>query len=147
MVKTKSELQNELFQIEIKNEFPPNIDKIRDVLPLSGKEIFAWDGIIYNPGKGRITQPLMDHERQHFVQQNGNPEAWWDEYLIDPEFRFKQELEAHQAEYISYCRMEKSRNKRARYLFEIAARLASPMYGYPITQQKAMQYIKSNRRL
>jgi hypothetical protein len=143
----KPKKHNSLLDVKIKTEYPPNIEKIRDVLPLSGKEIFAWDGTIYNPGKGGISDALIEHERTHFKQQNGDPEAWWDQYLIDPEFRFAQELEAHQAEYRAYCKSERNRNKRARYLFEIAARLASPMYNCPISQTEAMKYIKSNRSL
>jgi hypothetical protein len=127
----------------IKKEFPPNIDQIREQFPLSGTEIFAWDGIIYSPGNGEITIPLIEHEKIHFKQQNGDPESWWEKYLVDPVFRMEQELEAHRAEYRAFCKLHKNRNRRSRYLFNIAMRLASPLYGNLLTHKDAMKKIKS----
>lgn len=130
--------------VKIEKKYPPNIDKIREHLVLGGNEIFAWDGIIYNPSGGFLTVPLIEHEKVHFKQQNGEPEKWWDRYLADPEFRLEQELQAHQTEYRVYCRQIRDRNKQAQYLFGISRRLASPMYGNILSQQEAMKRIRKS---
>lgn len=129
----------------VEADFPPNIEEIRNVFPLRGGEIFAWDGTIYNPGGGTLPQWLIDHELCHFAQQDGDPEIWWDRYLVDEKFRYEQELEAHQEEYSSYCRHNKDRNMRIKYLQLIARRLSSPMYGSVVTYREAMKNIKGGK--
>lgn len=122
---------------------PPNIGKIRQAgIPLSGREIFAWDGTIYNPSGGPVGAPLIAHERVHFKQQNGDPEAWWERYLDDVEFRLEQEIESHRAEYREFCKTVRQREKRVRFLSEIALRLSGPLYGGKITHREAMRRIK-----
>jgi len=128
--------------ITVVNKFPPNIDDIRAVLTLGGKEIFAWNGIIYNPGGGYLTEWLVAHEQVHFLQQAGDPESWWAKYLDDIDFRLEQEIEAHRVEYRTFCKHNRDRNKRARFLFEISHRLASPMYGSALPHAKALKEIK-----
>lgn len=128
--------------MRVVNDFPPNIEEVREQFPLTGNELFAWGDIIYNPGGGRIPQQLIDHEKVHQLQQGDDVEGWWEKYLIDIEFRFKQELEAHKEEYRSFCRVTKDRNKQARYLIVIARRLASPMYGKMIKPLEAVRRIK-----
>jgi hypothetical protein len=113
---------------DIRPDYPPNIKQIRKVFPLTGNEIFAWDGIIYHPMLTPLPQWLIEHEECHFAQQDGDPEGWWEHYLANPQFRYEQELEAHQVEYACYCRHNKDRNQRLRYLQLIERRLSSPMY-------------------
>lgn len=129
--------------LKVLKDYPPNIESIKEKLTLSGKEIFAWDGTIYNPSNGVLTTPLIEHEMVHFKQQNGKPEEWWNKYLSDIEFRVQQELEAHKMEYRSFCKENKDRNKQAKYLFEISRRLASPMYGNVMSIKEAMRKIKN----
>ena len=129
--------------VEVVIGYPPNIDAIRAQFPITGQEIFAWAGIIYNPSGNPLPTWLVDHEKVHFKQQDGNPEAWWDRYIIDEEFRLEQELEAHRVEYRSFCRQNKDRNSRARYLHQMANRLAAPMYGGIISRVEAVRRIKS----
>lgn len=127
---------------EIRHEFPPNIERIRAKFPLKGGEIFAWDGIIYHPMGNRLPPELIAHEECHFAQQDGDPEGWWERYLSDDdEWRFEQELEAHIVEYREYCRHNRDRNQRMRYLHMIARRLASPMYGNVVTSAQARRRI------
>lgn len=127
----------------VKVEDPPNIETLREVFPLTGREIFAWDGVIYNPSGSRLPQELIDHEMTHFRQQDGDAEGWWARYITDVAFRLEQELEAHQVEYKSFCKYNKDRNKQARYLQLIARRLASPMYGGVLSGREAARRIKS----
>ncbi len=93
-------------------EFPPNIDAIRAVLPLTGREIFAYGGIIYNPSGCRIGPELVAHEQVHFRQQGTRPKRWWKKFLAHTEFRMEQELEAHRAEYWAFCKINRDRNAR-----------------------------------
>lgn len=115
----------------ISHEFPPNIDTIRDHFPLTGNEIFAYDGVIYHPGSGHLTAPLIAHEQVHFRQQEevGGAAQWWDLYIKNPEFRFDQELEAHREELRVFCKLTRRRDAQWKYAAQLGYRLASPVYG------------------
>jgi len=115
--------------MDIVVDYPPNIDEIRKVFPLTGQEIFAWGNQIYNPSGSKLPQWLIAHETVHKAQQGKDPQAWWDRYLIDPPWRFEQELEAHRVEYAHYCAAGFNRNRRRAMLKALARRLSSPMYG------------------
>lgn len=130
---------------DIINGYPPIYSVAQATFQLTGREIFAWDGIIYNPGGGSVTEELIAHEEVHFKQQRavGGPEKWWALYFKSPEFRLEQEIEAHRVEYRVFCRKEKDRNRRAVYLNLIANRLASPMYGNLIKPAEAKRRIKA----
>lgn len=127
---------------EIIQDYPPNYDKIAATFELSGREIFAYAGKIYNPGKGRITPELIAHEEVHFRQQGRDPDGWWELYLKNPEFRYEMELDAHRAEYRAFCAIHGDRNARARFLQMLARRLSSPMYGKVVDFREAMRAIK-----
>ena len=105
---------------EIKSEWPPIIEKIRAVLPVTSRNIFAYDKVIYNPGSGHLAPWLIAHEKVHFRQQGWRPKRWWKKFLASPKFRLEQELEAHQAEYRCFCTEVRDRNHRARSLNMIA---------------------------
>ncbi len=89
---------------EIRAENPPNIATLRKAFGLTGNEIFAWDGVIYNPGGGGLTRALIEHEKVHFRQQRevGGPEVWWGRFIVDPAWRLEQELEATAVEFKVY---------------------------------------------
>lgn len=137
-------------KVRIKKGYPPNIDAIRKVFPLSGGEIFAWNlkeefgGIIFNPQGFDVPAWLVAHEKVHFRQQarHRSTEDWWAQYLVDTEWRLEQELEAHQVEYRSFCRSHLDRNVRTRFLRLLAQRLSAPMYGSIITAQDAIKRIR-----
>ena len=122
--------------------WPPNIEAIRKVLPVTKRNIFSWDGTIYSPGGGQLSPALIAHEEVHFEQQAGDPKSWWQKFLASPEFRLQQELPAHRTEYREFCRLNKDRNARAAYLNSLGRRLSHPMYGKIITAAAAMQEIK-----
>ena len=127
---------------EILTAWPPNIEAIQSVLPVSERNIFAYGGKIYNPGGCELTAELIAHERVHFRQQGRRPKKWWKRFLKEPEFRLEQELEAHRAEYFEFCRNHRDRNARQRYLLELGRRLSAPMYGGLITVREAMKEIQ-----
>ena len=129
--------------VTVVNEWPPNIEAIRAVLPVTERNIFAYDHKIYNPGGGILPLELLAHEKVHFEQQDETGvEAWWDRFLADPEFRLSQEIPAHKAEHAAFCRMHKDRNQMAQHLRALGQRLAAPMYGGIITVNEAMKAIR-----
>ena len=134
---------------EILKDWPPNIRAIRAVLPVSERNIFAWGGIIYNPGGGPLSSELIKHEEVHFAQQRAldrwwrsGVKAWWKRFLRDPEFRLDQEIPAHRAEYDEFCRKNRDRNKRSRYLSLLGSRLSAEMYGSLLSHAEAMKAIR-----
>ncbi len=104
-------------KVKFRRGFPPNIDEIRARFPLTGHEIFTYGNKVYSFTK--LSKSLVEHEKVHVRQQLAmGPEVWWQRYFDDEEFRFQQELEAHQAEW-----------RAGGDLNAIAERLASPLYG------------------
>ncbi len=123
--------------------YPPNIEEIRQVFPLKPGTIFAWGDTIFNPSGDKLPSWLIAHEQVHQRQQDGDPETWWARYLIDPKWRFEQELEAHRAEYNMFSlSVLGNRNKKRAFLKSLARRLSSPMYGNIRTYQQCRVLIK-----
>jgi hypothetical protein len=109
---------------------PPNIEEIKKVFDVENRPVlFAWNDRIYNPKGVHISEYLMAHEAVHLHRQYGAPRTWWDRYIRDPQFRLEEEIEAHRAEYNSYCEHHKDRNARAVFLHHLATRLSGPLYG------------------
>src|SRR3990167_5904365 len=93
------------------NDYPPNIEQIRAAFPLHKGIVFTYGDTIYNPDGGFIDQHLEAHEATHALQQALiGVDRWWDRYIRDPVFRFRQELEAYRAQYQDRKTVEKDRN-------------------------------------
>lgn len=115
------------------NEIPEIYSEIQKHFPAAKWE----DGLIITYGdtaycKFDLPEQKVIHESVHVEQQlkyEGGAAAWWDRYFIDPEFRFKQEVEAYTAEARYIKRHVKDRNKVARFVHEIAGAMSSAMYG------------------
>jgi len=130
-------------QAEVVVDWPPNINEIRAVLPVTEKNIFAYDNKIFNPGGGHVGLELHAHEMVHFKQQAAiGVEAWWASFLSDEHFRLAQEIPAHKAEYRTFCKYNRDRNDQARMLRTLGQRLSAPMYGGIITTNEAMKRIR-----
>lgn len=125
----------------IVHDWPPNIAKIRAVLPVTECNIFAYGGKIYSPGAATLPPWLIAHEQVHFNQQGWWPAQWWRKFLKSPEFRLLQEIPAHQVEYRAFCALCHDRNKQSVYLGAMAKRLAAPMYGSMISVSDARRRI------
>ncbi len=136
--------------MKIIHAYPPNIDVIEaafHVRRIKGV-IFTYGDTIYVPDGGSVSPELRAHEGVHFSQQTADPEkirAWWDQYIADPEFRYHQEAPAHRAEYRTYCSLHRDYNQRARFLHEIANRLAGPLYGGLVKPSEARRFIAGTR--
>ncbi len=121
--------------------FPPNYTAINRAFGVRGKPvIFAYRDIIYNPSRIKVTPALMAHEAVHCGQQGTDPDAWWASYICDSEFRLREELEAHRAEY-QFESAHREGKAKAHVLHLIAFRLASPIYGGMIDLDEAKRRI------
>ena len=130
-------------------ERPPNFDRVLAAFPDADKHgvLFAYADAIYNPSGVTIPPALLAHEGIHLIRQRDGETAdsWWEKYLTDDEFRYREELEAHISEYISLASVIKDRNLRAKVLQNTAARLVAPLYNYkpPRTLQLAVRDLRA----
>lgn len=125
---------------------PPNFDAIAKKFSLRKGVIFTYGGVIYNPDAVNITPQLFAHEQIHAAQQADHAEEWWAQYLVDPSFRYSEELAAHRMEYIVATQGVKDPNQRARLLNSIAQRFASPIYKLHVPLSVARKDIASVQR-
>jgi hypothetical protein len=116
----------------IKVEYPPNFNAIFAAFPDAAKPgvIFAYGEDVFAPGGDNIPIALLKHENVHQERQRKmTPEKWWELYIADAEFRYREELLAHVAEFIHQApRLD--RNQRAKLLMSTAQRLTAPLYNY-----------------
>jgi len=134
--------------MRIVRERPPNFDAIAKVFPgaYGSGVIFCYGDTLCNPSGVALTKALVAHEEVHSEQQNGNPQAWWDRYLLDVEFRLSQELPAHAAEY-QIASLGLARPGRRLHLRDISEKLAAPLYGRMISPEEAKkQILKLSRK-
>ncbi len=114
--------------------YPPNYAAIQKAFDLSAgrKPMFAWGNLIYNPESGGLDDHVVAHEAVHCRQQlshTGGIEGWWAQYIADPEFRLRQEIEAYKAQALSARAGIKDRNESFRYVRQLSLDLSSPLYG------------------
>lgn len=135
--------------IEIVNgERPPNFAEILSVFPMASNRevIFAYGQKIYNPSGKELPPALYAHERVHCTRQiEMGVEEWWKRYLTDGEFRYEEELLAHQAEWLHMVENAPSRQMRRSALKRVAQRLSGPLYGRTVTMKQAMKDIENGR--
>jgi hypothetical protein len=133
--------------MDVINTRPPMWAEIDAEFHVAGQKIvFCWGSKIYNPEGAPVGRELLQHERIHSIRQNGNPTAWWEAYILDKAFRLEEEIPAHRVEYIAWRSRVRDPNGRARVLHQLAARLASPLYGGLITGSEAAKLIGKGLR-
>lgn len=123
---------------------PPNFSEILQAFPMAANSgvIFSYAPDIYAPSGRDLPPELLDHESVHIKRQiDMGVEAWWKYYLIDDEFRYNEELLAHQAEYKKLCEMYTDRRSRRSSLKYVAKKLSAPLYGRMISFQQAQEDI------
>lgn len=109
---------------------PPNFEEIDRVFKVAGKQVFfCYGDTVFDPMGVGLTPSLIAHESVHSERQGSDPEDWWRRYLVDPRFRFDEELPAHRAEYRFICRETTHKGTRDHALWKIAGRLSGPLYG------------------
>lgn len=132
--------------MNIVNAHPPNFPEIAAAFPHASKPgvIFSFGDTLYVPGGYPVSQELIAHETVHGRRQNAmGIMLWWDAYIRDPEFRLAEELPAHRAEFLDFCRRKADPNSRIRELMKVAERLASPLYGSLISVGEARRRISA----
>lgn len=130
--------------LSIVNQNPPNIEEIKKRFSVGKATLFCHGSTLFNPDAVHVPDHVFIHEQTHSKQQGDDPVKWWNKYLTDNDFLLSQEVEAYKAQYKYLCDKIKDRNHRNRILLQLAAQLASPMYGSLISINKACQNIKAN---
>lgn len=126
---------------------PPMFDEIAAAFHLARMPgvIFSWgEAIIFNPSGVHISPALLAHEAVHGARQGLNDAGirhWWETYIADPEFRLREEMPAHRAEYAAIKGLVKDRNERVRELHHIVNKLCGPLYGKMISRQDAFRAV------
>lgn len=120
---------------------PPNIEELRKAFEIAPTVIFAYGDTIFNPAGKPIPEHRMAHEEVHGRQQAiVGVEEWWRRFIVDPVFRLDQELEAYRVQW-EYIAARANRGQRRRLLHQLAADLASGIYGKVISISEAEKLI------
>lgn len=132
--------------MKIVHEVPPFLDAILNagMAPRLEYALFAYGDTLFIPGGFTPSPEVLKHEELHGIRQMqcvGGPDAWWERYLDDQYFRIAEEAEAYACQYECFCGKHRDRNLRARYLHDMSAQLASPLYGRVISAQDARRLI------
>lgn len=131
--------------MKVLNENPPNLDKIiaAGMNPNVPRTVFTYGDILYNPGGLYIPEHLLVHEETHTRQQGNDPDAWWDRYIKDPEFRLQQEAKAYGRQYAYLARgRDFGLGGREVILKKLARILSSQTYGNLIDFKEAKKLIQ-----
>jgi hypothetical protein len=122
--------------LSVNYQRPPNFEQILAAFPDADKPgvIFAFGNTIHNPSGGIIPPALLAHEAVHQQRQllrgaEHGPAAWWADYCAFADFRYREELLAHVAEYKAQ-EHGLDGNRRAKLFMNTVARLVAPLYNY-----------------
>ena len=123
--------------------YPPNYAEIRRAFPqVRGRTVvYCYGEVIYNPQRWDMPPQTWAHEAVHSGQQGEDPAAWWGRYIEDQAFRLDQELPAHRAEYAYFRERMPAAGRLDDIGWELAAKLASPLYGSLLSVDEAKRLI------
>lgn len=123
-------------QIKPQAEFPL-LKEYSQYFDITPRTIFAWNNAIYT--NYALPNDLLIHERTHLEQQKREGlEHWVKNYLKDPKYRLRQEIEAYKHQ-LSTVRDRELRNK---IRLESIDNLCSSLYGNILTREKAQLIFK-----
>lgn len=125
--------------------YPPNIQAISAHFPVTDETVFAYSPDIYVPSGKHLEDHLILHETIHIEQQKEKPEAWWEMYLTDPDFRLSQELMAFAAQYALITRTRPVKTQH-QALFDFAKNLSGELYGNIISYRDAENAIRKKAK-
>lgn len=91
-----------------------------------------------------LEQDLVAHEQTHMRQQGRLPWLWWARYLLDRQFRLRQELEAYQSQW-AWVQNRMRRRYHAGALARMSTTLAGHLYGDLCTVDEARALIRPPR--
>jgi len=106
--------------------------------------VFTYGYTIHIFDKSKMNVPLYHHETKHCFQQAKyeSPDAWWERYFTDVEFRKQQEFEAYERQIKSIKKHIKDRNRQVIYIHYIQKDFASSMYGNMVTLEESRRLLK-----
>jgi len=117
----------------------PLLSRYRELFDINEDEVaFPYDGKIYS--NKELSPELLAHETVHFQQQKDiGLDEWQEQYLTNPSFRVKMEIEAYKKQLTFY-----TANKDVYDIgrTQMAKVLSSPMYGNVITYKEAYGLLK-----
>lgn len=130
-----------MIEYKLSNEKPPIYDRCVEKFGIDWHTtIFAFGDTIHAQYPHRLSKDIIEHEKVHLKQQNGNPIDWWEKYFEDNEFRLSQEIPAYKRQY-RVLREYADRNDVARCVDFWASNLSGKGYGYLIDKQEAIKLI------
>ncbi len=136
-------------EVEIVYDYPPNIAEIIKEFPMAATHkgvVFAYGDKIYAPTLDQ-TKPfpaeILAHERIHCERQLAiGVELWWQFYIKDYNFRYKEELLAHRVEYSFLRKLYPGKKNKIQVLDHVARKLSNPLYGSMVSLKKAKEDLK-----
>jgi len=81
--------------MKILETFPPNYALLRDIFGEDTSAVYCYGDTIYNPYGREILPDVIAHEEVHMRQQDKRPDEWYNKYILDEDFRYRQEVEAY----------------------------------------------------
>lgn len=123
---------------------PPNYDLIRLAVNPPQDAIFCHGDTIYNPSGQEIPEDILFHESIHEKQQGKNPEDWWQEWIINKDFRYEQELEAYTHQY-SFIKKHYGARATKEALTDLAQNL-NTFYGLHMNLQEIESKIRNGAK-
>lgn len=127
--------------MEIINNWPPNIEDIKQALEINEKCVFCYGDKIYAPDAHEIPPEIIYHESIHSKQQGNNPKEWWYKYLLNKGFRLDQEIEAY-AKQLAFVKKYTNSKRTEIELEEEAKALSGKEYGNLLTFDEAKTFIR-----
>jgi len=128
-------------------ELPPKhiYDRAREQFGVDFEKgvVFSYGDTLY--ARYSVDPDLFEHESTHGKIQiafPGGPDAWWERYFTDAQFRFEQELIAYRAQYRFMKTQVKDRNQQNTLLWGYARDLSGKMYGNIVLFSEAIKLIK-----
>lgn len=124
---------------------PPMWEYIDTRFRVAGERvIFCFGDTIYNPMRISVTKELHAHEQIHSERQlayQGGPASWWAAYIFSRDFMLAEEVPAHRAEYLAYCKRHRGAGAQRIMRIAIANKLCSKLYGNIVTHEQAMKAV------
>jgi hypothetical protein len=131
-------MKKQLQTVKIINDWPPGATfedrKIKNI-------ITNYEGAIYLCDEKDVRDDLIEHERIHIKQQNGDYHKWIEKYQNDEQFRMKQEIEAYQGQ-LRFIKQTKGIHHARIAKFKFANFLVNEIYQFPISFEEALNKLK-----
>ena len=134
--------------MKISHEKPKNWEKLVELFGANwGSTVVTYGETVHCSRP--LTLDLEAHEGVHVEQQTaypGGPDAWWERYYSDLEFRLTQETEAYQVQYDYMRKHSSDRNLLFKLRDKLARDMSSKLYGNCISYEAAFCTISQKQK-